>query len=694
MTINKMLQVKLLSDLCPASGDGFAGYVDSDVCFDGYGLPYIPGKRLKGCLRECGLDILSTDDSHSYVFYKLFGKKGQLVPGVLNIGNGRLKDYDSKVASIGGAHRSELMELYTSTRSRTKIEGGKAAPGTLRTIRVLNMDDTDYSYEFPVALTEDVEEFFKKCVGSLRAMGLNRSRGLGEIECKLVDCDSQNGVVFNPSDFMDEKVFSYTLELLEPVISAERSGKPFESEDYIFGSAILGAFAAKYIEKYIEAHGSKREEAYEDENFRRIFLDGEVKFTAAMPMRDGETYHPAPLPLKTNKLMNRLSDESGGVPAEMCENNPICKHLGGFVAKMNTAVKQFRPEKTTFIHHARPDDKSIGHADSKHGEMYSYEALSEGQTFSGSVIGHECYLDLLSGLFIDSNILRIGRSRTAQYGRVSIKPKKANIEPNAFTLKNNDEIRLVAVTPLILEDTNGINTTNIENVKRILGTDFDVVRYICAETTVAGYNGKWLLPRVQERAIAEGSVIVLKYKGTGATLSNNFIGRRTGEGFGQIKFESVPKPDELSLCTVTERSKPETTFVPEKIAALRAAKEAIAYGTEYGEKFSSSISNANLQRVITALRTANGFSALAAKLCDIRQQEQKLAALIFATGKDKWYFKKDATHFEQAHIEILLEQRDYQFDALRKYLLAAGQRVRQKKRKRSEDKRMGGEINV
>jgi CRISPR-associated protein Csx10 len=64
----------LLSDLCPASGDGFAGHVDADVCFDDAGLPYIPGKRLKGCLRECGLDIVSVDESYGGVFDALFGE--------------------------------------------------------------------------------------------------------------------------------------------------------------------------------------------------------------------------------------------------------------------------------------------------------------------------------------------------------------------------------------------------------------------------------------------------------------------------------------------------------------------------------------------------------------------------------------------------------------------------------------------
>ena len=38
-----------------------------------------------------------------------------------------------------------------------------------------------------------------------------------------------------------ESYFSYTLELLEPVISTERTGKPLATEDYIFGSFVITA---------------------------------------------------------------------------------------------------------------------------------------------------------------------------------------------------------------------------------------------------------------------------------------------------------------------------------------------------------------------------------------------------------------------------------------------------------------------
>mgnify|MGYP000559533320 CR=1 FL=1 len=47
------ITIKLLSDLCTASGETHNSMVDTDIVYDEYGIPYIPAKRIKGCIREC-----------------------------------------------------------------------------------------------------------------------------------------------------------------------------------------------------------------------------------------------------------------------------------------------------------------------------------------------------------------------------------------------------------------------------------------------------------------------------------------------------------------------------------------------------------------------------------------------------------------------------------------------------------------
>ena len=52
------ITIKLLSDLCTASGETHNSMVDTDIVYDEYGIPYIPAKRIKGCIREAALEMM------------------------------------------------------------------------------------------------------------------------------------------------------------------------------------------------------------------------------------------------------------------------------------------------------------------------------------------------------------------------------------------------------------------------------------------------------------------------------------------------------------------------------------------------------------------------------------------------------------------------------------------------------------
>ena len=51
------ITIELLSDICIGSGESYNSVIDTDVTYDDYGLPYIPAKRIKGCIREAGLEL-------------------------------------------------------------------------------------------------------------------------------------------------------------------------------------------------------------------------------------------------------------------------------------------------------------------------------------------------------------------------------------------------------------------------------------------------------------------------------------------------------------------------------------------------------------------------------------------------------------------------------------------------------------
>jgi CRISPR-associated protein Csx10 len=730
---NWTLTMELQSDLCPGSGDGFAGYVETDICFDNHGLPYIPGKRVKGCLRECGLDILQVDESYLPIFNKLFGETGKMFPGTLTIGNGCLEVAASLDAELEDIHPTELAEIYTSIRTRTKMDpSGIPSPGSLRTMRVINRKriNQKQTFYFPLTSDESSADFLKKCVKSLRSIGLNRSRGLGEVKCDLIPVEymSNTSKTFSVHKKGDVSYFSYSLYLEEPVISAKRNGRSYESEDYIFGSAILGAFAAAYLRQT----GLTQTELYEKkgESFRRIFLEGGVTFTAAMPWHKGNVYLPAPLTLKTDKPGESFYDESNGLAKEVDGAEPFCKKAGGFIREEDGMIHRYQSKKTSFLHHARPSDKAVGRATDKDGQMFSYEALSSGQAFVGSIFGEDEDIRELAALAAEKTTLRIGRSRTAQYGRVSLSPADDIYAGNALTLHRGDLFRMVAITPIILEDSKGVNTTDLQLIPPLLGEDMEIIRFSCNETTAAGYNGKWLLPRRGQRALGEGSTIVMRYWGDGITLDKGFIGLRNGEGYGQIRIEPLPQDKILSLLTEAGEESPcigssllteikdevsgDALSLLTEVNRLRLGKQAVSLGIAYGESLGHPPQNSLLQGISTALTQAgqsdkrnyqDNFSAFVKNLLDIAQPELKTAALAFATGQNKSYFKTDQEHLKENKIKDLMTGIDrlkeinngspYDFPTYQNYLTAAIQRVKTIRRKKSSgNTEKGGDTNA
>ena len=52
------IQIELLSSTLIGSGSGFGATIDADVMLDECGVPYIPVKRIKGCLKDAAEELL------------------------------------------------------------------------------------------------------------------------------------------------------------------------------------------------------------------------------------------------------------------------------------------------------------------------------------------------------------------------------------------------------------------------------------------------------------------------------------------------------------------------------------------------------------------------------------------------------------------------------------------------------------
>jgi len=150
------------------SGSSGGSSVDALVARDAKGLPYIPGKTLKGHIREMA-ETLGDDTFVDSCFG--FSREGIEKEGVCYFSNAVIEEEISK----------ELSSYLFKTISSTQInEKGLAVDGSLREIEVV----------VPVTLYATIENCeyekqMKEAFSQVKRMGLNRTRGLGRCEISL-----------------------------------------------------------------------------------------------------------------------------------------------------------------------------------------------------------------------------------------------------------------------------------------------------------------------------------------------------------------------------------------------------------------------------------------------------------------------------------------------------------------------------
>ncbi|MFW6172256.1 MAG: RAMP superfamily CRISPR-associated protein [Elusimicrobiota bacterium] len=204
--VQYQLKIELLSDALIGSGEGYGAIIDSDVVFDDVGIPFIPGKRIKGCLRDSmnkvsymiessGL-LKSNKSSHGFqILEELFGSPGEMYSSPLYISNFFIDNYKENRKVLKYLHKKypkiiteeSIVDHFCEIRQKTAIEEttGTAKPHSLRSLRVLKKG---LSFRGKIELMES-NLYFKKLIAlscfNLRRIGTERNRGLGEIECKL-----------------------------------------------------------------------------------------------------------------------------------------------------------------------------------------------------------------------------------------------------------------------------------------------------------------------------------------------------------------------------------------------------------------------------------------------------------------------------------------------------------------------------
>ncbi len=208
------LNIELLSRAIIGSAEGYGVVIDTDIMLDDFGIPYIPARRIKGCLRDSAIEVmdmlyqaginefidLTTDKSEKFKYSlvnKLFGRPGLQINSSITFSNLNIADHealkewlsflmhDSQSSAL--ISREAITAYFTDITQQTAIDDttGTAQKHSLRTVRSIRSGFT-FSGEILIdTVTKDYERLLLLSAMNLRYIGSIRTRGFGKVCCGI-----------------------------------------------------------------------------------------------------------------------------------------------------------------------------------------------------------------------------------------------------------------------------------------------------------------------------------------------------------------------------------------------------------------------------------------------------------------------------------------------------------------------------
>lgn len=564
------LVITLKSDLCAGSGYSYAGIVDSDVCYDIYGIPYIPAKRLKGCLREAAGLIGLTESEIEQIFGKAGREKAQ---GVF-LGNAYIEGYEELYRELKEAGplvrqymtSQNVLDQFTMIKAQTKIlENGVAKDNSLRYTRTINhyspLDrEKELLFIADVCCREldtQAMQNFKNTVKALRKIGLNRNRGLGSVTCRLSDPETVKPMEIDFGGVKDEEdyILTYSVKNLDPLVL--NMDYDDITEKYISGQTVMGWFAGAYLRE-----GNSEDTA----EFRELFLKDQVIFSGLYPEdrssleddgKTGDIYYPAPAYVNQLKKTKKYVNTTKQIPVrhEDCakyhisaeyasgEGNQPKKLKGKFVCFKEDKLLVKEVDTDLAYHYTKKSKKQ----NARDGELlFSFEAVRERQDFTGTIRGKGKYLKVL-GRLLEQGELRFGKSKSSQYGRCVLNgaPQIRKAEADTKRYPCGSRVLVVLQSDGIFVNESGY-TARCKEIREQIREKLKIQekespaqeREPYSEIEVrmlTGYYSKWNLRRLSVPAVRAGSAFEFELSEELRILEKDlYAGIRVGEGYGRL----------------------------------------------------------------------------------------------------------------------------------------------------------------
>jgi CRISPR/Cas system CMR subunit Cmr4 (Cas7 group RAMP superfamily) len=199
------IQITLKSATTFGCGDGVAGYIDTEVGHDEFGLPYLHGRTLKGLLQEeCANILFSLSQDATFTKLSdfetasnnLFGTSGSDLDAdaKMNVGDAVIQEDLANAVKFAIEKNQitadEVLQSLTTIRRQTAMnENGSPKPESLRLMRVILSEtifESNLSFNEGFAIDSDEITLLRMSCAALQRVGLGRNRGRGKVAVRLI----------------------------------------------------------------------------------------------------------------------------------------------------------------------------------------------------------------------------------------------------------------------------------------------------------------------------------------------------------------------------------------------------------------------------------------------------------------------------------------------------------------------------
>lgn len=350
------------------------------------------------------------------------------------------------------------------------------------------------------------------------------------------------------------KTLYLKLTLKEPLVISQTNATSgaHQSMDYLPGATLLGAFASKFYAEYKSMGIAEG-----------IFHSGRVRFQNAYPLIDGSQSLPIPFSMHYDKLGDKHAPLNY-LQKKFTQGEQGKQRRKGFISSSKNCASNFwehQPQKTLQMRTAIHKKQGVA----QEGQLFGYQMLKAGEQFLTRIdVDDDNYFAAIHQSANQLNEIFIGRSRSAQYGRIKVEvvnlPKKDSMSPvMELDIKGQKEKCLVLWLASDMAVSNQYGQPTLVPTLKDLGLKTKG-KFIPSNSFVrtrkySPYNGFRRSYDLERQVLVQGSVLAYQieddFNDTDLATMEAGLGLYTESGLGQIVLNDMKEilaQDEISLC--------------------------------------------------------------------------------------------------------------------------------------------------